>query len=242
MIVLAFTMLSACAEVIGSKSEPTNYFVLSSLSPPQNSSVLVKERLELTVGLFPIKVPKYLETRSIVTRTDENEVFVDDFNKWAANLDDHVTAVLAENLATRLRTDRLVILPLALAIDMDLQILVRLNRFEREANSHVVLEANWVIINDRKGSDDAIGSSCWHITQVAGDYKATAAAMSQALSRLAETLATATRAMVKGGSEIVFSSESCEVRDSAPRIPEDSEVRVERPSQGGGNKAFQKTN
>ena len=61
-----------------------------------------------TIGVFPVAMPDYLDRPQVVTRVSENEIKLDEFNRWAEPLKENFYTVLVENLSTLLSNEKII--------------------------------------------------------------------------------------------------------------------------------------
>jgi uncharacterized lipoprotein YmbA len=179
-------LLTACGT-----SQPTRYYLLTSSEP---ESAPAASTQPLTIGLGPVSLPGYLDRPEIVSRSAANELTVAVYNEWGEPLTANVTRVLSDNLAHRLNTDRIVLLPLRRslrsALGLAYQVAIDFSQFERIADGTVRLKARWVILDADKNELVLRRAEYVQPTSAEG-YAAQAAAQSQALERLGEEIAAA---------------------------------------------------
>ena len=56
-------------------------------------------------------MPAVVDRPQIVVRTGPNEVWLDEFNRWASPLEDNLGRVIAENLVAMLGTPHVTVFP-----------------------------------------------------------------------------------------------------------------------------------
>ncbi len=159
-------------------SPPVKLYVLPSTSV-ESRAALVQE----TLGLFPIRLPRYLERPQIVTVEPNGQVHAAEFHRWAEPLDAGVSRLLAEGLSARLKA-QVVLLSAALPVERALEVQVRDFRVTQD---QCLLAVAWRIKRNNQ-------PSAWHrqtLTQkVIGEgYPAIVAAMGKAVDQLAERIA-----------------------------------------------------
>ena len=88
--------VSAVLAILGagcSSTPPARFYTLSSTSTPAAASS------ELSVAVGPVAVPAAVDRPQIVVSLGPNRVWLDEFNRWAAPLQDDIARVVAKNLA-----------------------------------------------------------------------------------------------------------------------------------------------
>ncbi len=174
---LALMLLLGGCTVLAPQKDDTRFFVLM---PVQDGATPAagKASHPLTIGLGPITIPAYVNRSEVVTRMSDSELKVSDTDRWGEHLDTNVSHVLASDLAGQLGTQQIVSYPWPVKNPVDYAVSVAFQRFERTADDHVVIEANWTI---RDGKDEKIiQSGTTSINDPSGPDNASAA---QALSR-----------------------------------------------------------
>ena len=92
------------------RNAPARFYMLAAVphSPVATPSTESGRAPELGVG--PVTLPRYLGRTNIVTRRGM-EMEVAEFDRWAEPLSESVPRAIAANLATLLRTERIVVFP-----------------------------------------------------------------------------------------------------------------------------------
>jgi uncharacterized lipoprotein YmbA len=166
------------------------------LSPAKPESSPDARNQELTVGVGPIKLPKYLQRQGIVSRSSENQLNVAQYHQWAEPLQENFSRVVQENLADMLSTERILILPVQRSIRktvaIDYQVAISVSEFNKTASGGVILAARWAILDGDK-QELLLRRSSYTETLAADDYAAQASAQSKALEKLCLDIAEAVR-------------------------------------------------
>ena len=103
------------------------------------------ENVKLGVG--PILFPEYLARPQIVIRGEGGELELSEFHQWAESLEDSFIHSLAENLAAAVPADRIAIFPWRRSVDIEYQVIARVNRFEATTAGEAVLQVRWGIVS-----------------------------------------------------------------------------------------------
>ncbi len=126
-------------------SQPSNYYLLSSLSTP-GTTIQSASPDQLVIGVGPVTLPAYLDRPQLVTRASANRLDLAEFDRWAEPLQDMFSRTLAENLSALVGTDLVLVLPSRYAPDLDYQVAVEVLRFDRSAGGETELLARWTIL------------------------------------------------------------------------------------------------
>jgi uncharacterized lipoprotein YmbA len=174
---LALTLLLGGCTVLAPQKDETRFFVLM---PVQEDAAPVSAAASqpLTIGLGPITIPPYVNRPEVVTRMSDSELKVSDTDRWGEHLESNVERVLRSDLSGQLGTQQIISYPWPIKTRIDYAVSVTFQRFERTADGHVVIQANWTI---RNGEDEKIvQTGATSINEPSGPDDASAA---QALSR-----------------------------------------------------------
>lgn len=177
---LLVVLLAACA------SPQAHFYTLTGAAP-------VTATAGPAVAIGPITIPAMVDRPEIVTIVAPNEVWPDEFNRWAAPLSDAIGLALAQDLAADLRTPR-VTLAVATAGEPDYRVAIEVQRFDSVTGSHALQDAVWTV---RRMRDGAARNGRTTVRETAGgpSYEALAAAHSRALAQLARDIAQAIAAL-----------------------------------------------
>ena len=83
----------------GCSTAPSHFYTLDSTAAPGNAPAT---RIAVVVG--PVTVPETVDRPQFVVQVAPNRVDVDEFNRWAAPLDDGIARAVAGDLAAQLGT------------------------------------------------------------------------------------------------------------------------------------------
>lgn len=171
----------------GCSSPDTRFYVLSDVAATTRLAAGVEQ--DVAVGLGPVELPEYLDRPQIVTRTDQNELQLAEFDKWAEPLKDNVSQVLAENLRILLPSNKVVVYPWKRATSINYQAVVKITRFDHTVDGESVLSARWSILSGDGANTLATQESRYAQRPKEASYRATVAAMNQTLERFSQDVA-----------------------------------------------------
>ena len=172
------------------RKDDSKFYVLSPVGSDPASSATSRPIL---LGLGPIKLPAYLDRQEVVTRVAPNRVDLSSVDRWAEPLDSDFTRVLAQNLSADLGTQRITFYPWYNTTSVDFQVKIDVYRFETSADGKIDLTAHWQIVSGI-GKLLVVRDSTYTETSKPGDAGDAAAAMSRALGRLSQEIASVIQA------------------------------------------------
>ena len=165
-------------------SAPSRFYTLSATATPSAASS------SLSIAVGPVSVPAAVDRPQIVINTSANQVTVDDFNRWAAPLQDNLARVVAENLVALLGAPRVTLFPQTLSADVDYRVQIEIRNFESAPGKSASLDAVWSVRRSKDGKTETGRTSAREKVD-GNDYEALAAAHSRGVARLSQDVADA---------------------------------------------------
>jgi uncharacterized lipoprotein YmbA len=183
--VVALALIALAAT--GCRSATSRFYTLESTATPDAGPLA---SYGIVVG--PVSVPASVDRPEFVVQVAPNRIAVDEFNRWAAPLDDSIARTVAGDLAALLGTPRVATAPLA-NFDPAFRVTINVQRFDSVPGQEVLLEAVWVV---RKAKGGATRSGRTVAREAVADksFDAIAAAHSRALATVSGDIAAAIRA------------------------------------------------
>jgi len=192
---LRAVVVSAVLAILGagcSSTPPARFYTLSPTSAPAAASS------ELSVAVGPVAVPAAVDRPQIVVSLGPNRVWLDEFNRWAAPLQDDIARVVAENLAAMLGTPRVAVSPKILSAGMEYRAVIEVQRFDSAPGDAATVDYVWTVTRARDGKTQTGRMSMREATTAPG-YEGLAAAHSRAVTRLCRDIADAALALDRAG-------------------------------------------
>ena len=183
---LALTIGLALVTACGS-SPPTRYYQLEErLSQTDNSS---SSTLSVRVG--PLYIARYLQQPNIVTRQDDYQVEVAEFDRWVEPLEQSIGRILTTNLSDTLSSNWVHEFGVGNdAIErFDYQVLVTITRFDADANDTATLTAQWNLVTPQPSVTVLAKRTVLTQPVASSSYSSQAAALSDLISELAKEIA-----------------------------------------------------
>jgi uncharacterized lipoprotein YmbA len=198
MLTMFASLLAACS--LGSFTAPqpdrSRFFALTakaSADGAANSPGLE----DLSLGVGPVRIPGYLDRDELVTRVAENRFDVAQNDRWAEPLEENLSRVVAQNLYTLLKTERIVRHPWPNGRRVTHQVEVEVLRFEPNAAREVQLAARWAIIDTATKQVLANKTSVIERPIKNESRETVVEALSEALADLSREIAGAVRAVAQ---------------------------------------------
>jgi uncharacterized lipoprotein YmbA len=190
IVTFVFVLISL-ATGCGSTPAPRLYTLSAGTGPATTSS-------NISVSVGPVSIPAVVDRPQIVVATGPNQVRLEEFNRWAAPLQNSIARVVAENLVAMLGTPRVTLSPQTLSADADYRAAIEVQSFDSLPGEAAVLDAVWTVRRVKDGKAETGRTTVRETVQEKG-YDALAAAHSRALARLSRDIADALRALAGAG-------------------------------------------
>jgi uncharacterized lipoprotein YmbA len=200
-VAIALTLSSLILLLVGcaGRSKPSRFYVLSPMADPEFAMKSASEgRNDISIGIFPVSLPKYLKKQQIVTRTGDNELYLAEYDRWAGRIEEDIGRVIAENLSLMLATDQILSYPPIETNGQDYNIQIVINRFDGRLGGEIQLIAQWAVF-DGQGKK-VYGVKTTHIREPArgNGYADMVAAQSRALAVFSHELADVIKELTEG--------------------------------------------
>jgi uncharacterized lipoprotein YmbA len=182
----------ALAGCLGGKSPPTNFYMLSPMSPSPAGTAAPTAEGRILIGLETVVVPEYLDRPEIVVNQDNTVYQLAEFNQWAESLSDNLTRVLEENLTNLLRGDAItVFLSSESSIPLDYKLEVDVLRLDGNLGNQVTLVAQWALLKGEEDELKLVRRSEYQEPAEDKTYKGLVLAQSRTVEKLSRDIAAA---------------------------------------------------
>lgn len=180
---LAVLALCSCS------TTPTgNFYTLGHAAAPARND----PQASYSVAIGAVTLPQAVDRPQIVTRTGENQVAFDDFERWAGPLKDEIARAIAGNLTQLLEGASVFSYPQSTRVETDYKVLLDVQRFDSTLGDASSIEVLWQV-RPNKGEPRSGRSA---VREAAGGpgYDALVSAHSRALAAVSRDIANAIRA------------------------------------------------
>ena len=180
LLFLIAPLMAAC-----STPAPDRYYLLSATLNPA-APVAGQGSV---IGIGPVTIPSHLDRSMIVSRSSSNRLEVNAGHRWAEPLDENINRILLENIDHTGKAVRMETFPWTSRDGVDWQIVVDIDRFERQADGNVLLAARWKLVAFESGDITASNRYEKVVDPKNTDVESTVSAMSDLLADMSVDIA-----------------------------------------------------
>lgn len=188
---LAVILAIAAIFLSGCRSQSPRFYTLSPIQEDQAISKRTSPAQNAVIGIGPVKLADYLDQSMLITRTSDNQAVKAQFDRWVGSFKDNFINVLADNLGSLLRTERIYLYPWRLSVPIDYQVTLDVVRCDGRLDAAAWLEARWSIFGGPEKKLLKMHRSSIREPVTGADYADLVAAQSRALAKLSQEIATA---------------------------------------------------
>jgi uncharacterized lipoprotein YmbA len=179
------------ATLVGCGSAASRFYRLDTTATPDNAPPV-----QTAVMVGPVSVPAAVDRPEFVVQVAPNRVEVEEFNRWAAPLDDSIARAVAGDLSVLLATPSVATAPLA-DFNPAYNVTINVQRFESVRGEEAVVDAVWAVRSAAGGKTRSGRTIAREAVQGEG-FDTLAAAHSRAIAKLSEDIAAAIRVAASG--------------------------------------------
>jgi uncharacterized lipoprotein YmbA len=194
-LLLTATLIAGCPS-FSPQPDRSRFFALTA-NAEADSAADSSGLEQLSLGVGPVRIPGYLDREELVTRVAENRFDVAQNDRWIEPLEENLSRVLAQNLYTLLRSERIVRYPWPNSRRITHQVEIEILRFEPTAAREAQLSARWVIVDTATKQPLANKTSFLKRPIRQESKEAAVDAMSETLSDLSREIADTVRTIIK---------------------------------------------
>jgi uncharacterized lipoprotein YmbA len=186
---LLASLLVATVAACGA-SAPARFYTLDSKATANGTATASYENLGVVIGL--VSVPSAVDRPQLVVQVAPNRVEIDEFNRWAAPLNETIAGAIATDLSVLLGTPNVATAPRA-NLDPAFRVTIDVQRFDSVPGETATIEAVWAV-SRTKDNLTRSGRTIAHERVEGKGFDELVAAHSRALTRLSQDIAAAIRA------------------------------------------------
>jgi len=180
MLALLVVSLGGC---LGS-GRPANFYLLQPIAPLETRAPAGESPL---IGVGPVRLPGYLDRPQIVLSSGQNQLKLDEFQRWSEPLKGNFTRVLAENLSRLIPSDQVLTFPWQRSFHPNYVVEVNVEQFHVTSGGQSILDASWSVFHDDKPI--YLKKSSYSLPADTSSYEGIVAAQSATLGALSREIA-----------------------------------------------------
>ena len=184
-------VIALAAVLPGCGTSASRFYRLDTTAAPNNASAV-----QTAVMVGPVSVPAAVDRPEFVVQVAPNRVEVEEFDRWAAPLDDSIARAVAGDLSVLLATPDVATAPLA-DFNPAYNVTINVQRFESLKGDAAVVDALWAVRRAAGGKTRSGRTIAREAVQGEG-FDALAAAHSRAIAKLSSDIAAAIRMEASG--------------------------------------------
>lgn len=178
-------------------SPPAKFYTLMPVVAQRPPEKVVETDKYTPIGIGPVEIPEYLDRPEIVTRAEQNQLILSEFNLWGGVLKADINRVLLENISALLAGDGIPIITWKTANSEVHKVPVLISRFDGSLNDGIALKATWAVLEKEGKVFEFFRESNITIPVKGSSYGSVVTAMSEALGELSKEIATGIKSAVK---------------------------------------------
>jgi hypothetical protein len=184
-VCMAILMLTGCR----SATTPIEFYALTPLIGATEADNTASLGDDVAVGVGPLQMPKIIDRPQIVSRAGRNRINVDEFHRWAGSIYEDFLTVLALNLSSLLKTNRVAAYPWEEYFDPDYRVYMEVNQFDGRIGDYALLNITWTITGRQPTDLLRVRNSVIKEAVQSANYEDYVAAESRILAALSREIA-----------------------------------------------------
>ena len=187
--ILSLSLITATMLFAGCGSSPNaKIYILDAMDRDSSISATALEGQSVAVKVGPVSITDVLDQSQIVSRSGDNTLIVDEFNRWGGDFQGDVQRVIGENISILLPTEQVSLSQEIILHPIDYQVLVNVREFDGTLGGMVTLNADWTVASEGKDKTIITKKSVLQEQADGAGYDAYVAAQSRLLEKLSQEI------------------------------------------------------
>ena len=188
--ILSLSLIAVTMIFSGCGSSPTaKLYILNAID--RNNIVLPALTIDnhtVAVKVGPISISDTLDQPQIITRTGQNSLVADEFNRWSGDFQSDIQRIIGENISILLPTNQVMLSQEINLVPYDFQVIVNIRKFDGTLGGDITLNADWTVAG--KGKDKTVIAKKLVLQESTNgaDYQDYVAAQSRLLENLSREI------------------------------------------------------
>ena len=187
--ILSSSLIVIALAIAGCGSSPSaKFYILNTVDRNVSTSAAPIKDQSVAVKVGPVSIPDTLDHSQIVTRSGENMLTLDEFNRWGGDFQSDIQRIIGENISILLPTDRVILSSEVSLVSADFQVVINVREFDGKLGGIVTLNADWTVTHKGKEKTVMAKKSVLQENADGTDYQAYVAAQSRLLAKLSQEI------------------------------------------------------
>jgi hypothetical protein len=136
-------LLGGCGGFLSPKPDYSQFYLLSAV--PSSAAPATPPAPDVAIGVFSPDMPGYLDRPQIVASAGNNQVTVNEYQRWAEPLSGGFARVLIQDIATLSGSVHVALFPLTRSFSQEFEVYLLVYQFDGAPGGKVTLRARWRI-------------------------------------------------------------------------------------------------
>ena len=187
--ILSLSLIALSLLFAGCGSSPNaKIYILDAMHRDSPTSTMALQGQSVAVKVGPVSISDVLDQSQIVSRTGDNRLIIDEFNRWGGDFQSDVQRVIGENISILLPTDQVILSQEIALLPIDYQVLVNVREFDGTLGGMVTLNADWTVASKGENKTIVTKKSVLQEQTEGADYDAYVAAQIRLLEQLSKEI------------------------------------------------------
>ena len=187
--ILSTPLVVIALAIAGCGSSPSaKFYILNTVDRNVSTSAAPIKDQSVAVKVGPVSIPDTLDHSQIVTRSGENMLTLDEFNRWGGDFQSDIQRIIGENISIFLPTDQVILSSEVSLVSADFQVVINVREFDGKLGGIVTLNADWTVTHKGKEKTVMAKKSVLQENADGTDYQAYVAAQSRLLAKLSQEI------------------------------------------------------
>jgi len=188
-IILSSFLVTTVLAITGCGSSPNaKFYILNTVDRNVSVSEAAIQEHSIAVKVGPVSIPDTLDHSQIVTRSGQNMLVLDEFNRWGGDFQSDIQRIIGENISILLPTDQVILSSEVSLLPTDVQVVINVREFDGQLGGMVTLNADWTVTYKGKEKTVMAKKSVLQENTDGSDYQAYVAAQSRLLAKLSQEI------------------------------------------------------
>ncbi len=187
--ILFSSLVAIALAIAGCGSSPSaKFYILNTVDRNVSVSAAPMQDHSVAVKVGPVSIPDTLDHSQIVTRSGQNMLILNEFNRWGGDYQSNIQRILGENISILLPTDQVILSSEVSLVSADFQVVINVREFDGQLGGIVTLNADWTVTHKGKEKTVMAKKSILQENTDGSDYQAYVAAQSRLLAKLSQEI------------------------------------------------------